>query len=548
MSNDTQFSISRRKVLAGLGTIGIASAGAGLGTTAFFSDEESVSAELQAGRLDLLVDYRATYGTWLDQAATDAIVDGTAIADPSEGAMQTYVVGQAPDFRNADGSMLTGTQWADVTNTLDACMFETTTDVGAELASIITAEDYDLPESVSDGLSVDGTDNVEDGFFPGYVDGVDAVMFSLNDVKPKDVGEATISLHICDNPAYVGVQIDSTATENGVVEPEMAAGDSMDEDMGELANFIYVNFWLDSDCSNTYDEDETRVYRGSLAGLQAAVNAGDSPFVDGLQISGGCLEPGVHCVAFDWEFICEEEDFEKVSDADGAVTIGDEIRAALGLAEDDEIDVNVAQTDTLDFGLSFNAVQCRHQMRTITTETGDGFAKQEENFNDGDGESSYARARFGSGGAGGTWEMKMGDVPVAGADPQAEFNWASGQTESFSYAYDGSGNATFNLSGTEITSPISAPAGRLAITVKADVDAAIDVENLELSLDGDMVTLDSDTAISASNSDPRVRYLVINTTAADVSAPFEVTGDVTVTLQGGFAGGEEGVAFDVSVE
>jgi predicted ribosomally synthesized peptide with SipW-like signal peptide len=53
--------ISRRSVLAGLGAIGVASAGAGLGTTAFFSDEEAVAASLQAGRLDLLVDYRATY-------------------------------------------------------------------------------------------------------------------------------------------------------------------------------------------------------------------------------------------------------------------------------------------------------------------------------------------------------------------------------------------------------------------------------------------------------------------------------------------------------
>jgi predicted ribosomally synthesized peptide with SipW-like signal peptide len=61
MTTDTNFTLSRRKVLAGLGTVGIASAGAGLGTTAFFSDEEAVGASLRAGRLDLLVDYRATY-------------------------------------------------------------------------------------------------------------------------------------------------------------------------------------------------------------------------------------------------------------------------------------------------------------------------------------------------------------------------------------------------------------------------------------------------------------------------------------------------------
>jgi predicted ribosomally synthesized peptide with SipW-like signal peptide len=65
----TDYTISHRSVLAGLGTIGIASAGAGLGTTAFFGDEEQVSASLQAGKMDLKLDYRATYLQW--NRATD---------------------------------------------------------------------------------------------------------------------------------------------------------------------------------------------------------------------------------------------------------------------------------------------------------------------------------------------------------------------------------------------------------------------------------------------------------------------------------------------
>ncbi|MFC7069634.1 SipW-dependent-type signal peptide-containing protein [Halobaculum lipolyticum] len=54
--------VGRRNVLLGLGTIGLASAGAGLGTTAYFSDTESFSGNtLQAGSLDLTVEYEATY-------------------------------------------------------------------------------------------------------------------------------------------------------------------------------------------------------------------------------------------------------------------------------------------------------------------------------------------------------------------------------------------------------------------------------------------------------------------------------------------------------
>jgi len=50
--------LSRRKILAGAGAVGAAGAGAGLGTTALFSDEESfTNNEIQAGTLDLIVDY-----------------------------------------------------------------------------------------------------------------------------------------------------------------------------------------------------------------------------------------------------------------------------------------------------------------------------------------------------------------------------------------------------------------------------------------------------------------------------------------------------------
>jgi predicted ribosomally synthesized peptide with SipW-like signal peptide len=57
-----QIDTHRRKVLAGIGAVGLASAGAGLGTTAFFSDRESFANNtLQAGSLDLFVDYEASY-------------------------------------------------------------------------------------------------------------------------------------------------------------------------------------------------------------------------------------------------------------------------------------------------------------------------------------------------------------------------------------------------------------------------------------------------------------------------------------------------------
>jgi len=61
--NDDTIGLSRRKMLVGLGAVGVASAGAGLGTTAYFNDTESFDDNtLTAGELDLFVhvDYPKT--------------------------------------------------------------------------------------------------------------------------------------------------------------------------------------------------------------------------------------------------------------------------------------------------------------------------------------------------------------------------------------------------------------------------------------------------------------------------------------------------------
>ena len=57
MTNDnTQIGLSRRKVLGGIGAVGVASAGAGIGTTAFFSDNESFENNtITAGQFELAV-------------------------------------------------------------------------------------------------------------------------------------------------------------------------------------------------------------------------------------------------------------------------------------------------------------------------------------------------------------------------------------------------------------------------------------------------------------------------------------------------------------
>ncbi|WP_254824344.1 SipW-dependent-type signal peptide-containing protein [Haloglomus halophilum] len=63
MTSDRQLiDLTRRKLLIGAGAIGLASAGAGLGTSALFSDRESFDGNaVVAGTLDLLVHYESVY-------------------------------------------------------------------------------------------------------------------------------------------------------------------------------------------------------------------------------------------------------------------------------------------------------------------------------------------------------------------------------------------------------------------------------------------------------------------------------------------------------
>ena len=86
MTDDNRFELSRRAALAGIGGIGVASAGAGLGTSAYFSDEESFENNtLQAGELDLFVDY------WTD-ANSEAIDGGTTASGQNDGGVSAQYV------------------------------------------------------------------------------------------------------------------------------------------------------------------------------------------------------------------------------------------------------------------------------------------------------------------------------------------------------------------------------------------------------------------------------------------------------------------------
>lgn len=242
MSNDTHIDLSRRKVLGSLGAIGVASAGAGLGTNAYFNDEESFDDNsLTAGELDLKVDWEEHYydGSQdvsdLDvQLVTDSVDDGY-VGFPSEDPTVQVATDDVAAFMNATA--------------IEA--FPDSNDDGEQddLTQYDACEDFaDTPDDFDPrtGLRTENDDTL--------VDGEVAPLVNLNDVKPGDFGELTLSFHLCSNPGYVWMQGELVdAVENGVTEPE-ADADSEEDGTVELLDEIQTTLWHD-DGNNILDTD-----------------------------------------------------------------------------------------------------------------------------------------------------------------------------------------------------------------------------------------------------------------------------------------------------
>ncbi len=90
------------------------------------------------------------------------------------------------------------------------------------------------------------------------------LFFNFLDLKPGDIGEDTISLHVNNNNAWACMNVQTTATpENGQNEPEAAVDPTVGVNDGELQNNLYFYFWAD-DGDNVYEQGE-QVFKSGLA-------------------------------------------------------------------------------------------------------------------------------------------------------------------------------------------------------------------------------------------------------------------------------------------
>jgi len=291
MSNE--FDISRRKALAALGTIGAASAGAGLGTSAYFSDGETFeNNRLVAGTLDVGVSYSAHYSNWSSDEA-----EGVPNVRMWNGEAGT--TGDADDLGPDEVGLPSNAAW---------------------LVAVSDDDDGDSPDPDLD-VAERFLDNTQyRSYNGGMLDCVDGAANSqandaerpvvgLDDLKPGDFGEVTFDFVICDNPGFVWLTgaLQNTS-ENGVTDPE---GDDPDEGEGvELLDTVQAAVWVD-DGNNLQNGDEEPVVIGSLrdvlgfgdrGGTGTALN-GALPASQGGGVAGArnCFSAAtVHSVAFAW--------------------------------------------------------------------------------------------------------------------------------------------------------------------------------------------------------------------------------------------------------
>lgn len=123
-------------------------------------------------------------------------------------------------------------------------------------------------------------------------------LFDLDDMKPGDLGEKTISLKVDDNPAcgFVNINV-TTDLDNSCNEPEKADEPNCKlDDVGELNDQVQFAIWDDNSesgaCNNVYELGEQILVQGPLT-ANHYYSIGDLPIKDVSKPNNGAKCYGV---------------------------------------------------------------------------------------------------------------------------------------------------------------------------------------------------------------------------------------------------------------
>lgn len=190
----------------------------------------------------------------------------------------------------------------------------------------------------------------------------DHLFFNFTDLKPGDIGEDTISLHVINNDAWVCSEIAITDDSDvGYNEPELVDDPTIDLNdpagtSGELDDQLNFTFWTD-DGDNVYEDGEVQFLGGLLS---AFANGNPIPLADSQnnRWTGQAGDPidgnTTYYIGKAWCFgtltpapLPDDADTGPLDRGTGFTCDGS--------ALDDS-----AQTDSVTLDVSFSAVQSRH--------------------------------------------------------------------------------------------------------------------------------------------------------------------------------------------
>lgn len=179
------------------------------------------------------------------------------------------------------------------------------------------------------------------------------LFFSFIDLKPGDIGEDTISIHVGSNDAWACMAADLTSTpDNGINEPEGDAGDVTDGPTGgELQNFLSFTFWED-DGDNVYEVGETIIPQ--LTGSSSVIFDGDWLPIADSQNGPALVGDSTSYIGKAWCF----GTLTPAPVAQGANT--SPLVRGTGFTCNGAGENNIAQTDSIVVDVSFYAEQSRN--------------------------------------------------------------------------------------------------------------------------------------------------------------------------------------------
>lgn len=194
--------------------------------------------------------------------------------------------------------------------------------------------------------------------------------FNFEDVKPGDIGEDTISLHVDNNDAWLCADVTLTSNnENTLVDPEVDDGD-VSTTTGELADQVNFAWWAD-DGDNVLESDEELLSSGPIGALEVGATTTVTLADSGLNIWGDLGPiPGASTRYLGKAWCFGEFDPAPVTQ-DGLANTGTNgpLVRGTGFVCDGSPTNNKAQTDSLTADVTFRAIQSRNNSQFVCSVT-----------------------------------------------------------------------------------------------------------------------------------------------------------------------------------